>query len=95
MMLCSTLCYHYGFWRHTKPRFYAFKKFLKLKRENPLSRVKMQKKTLEAVKKEVERYEIMVFLDPVHRTPGRMMELRAWKSIQRILEKCQAEDEDI
>ena len=55
----------------------------------------MQKKTLEAVKKEVERYEIMVFLDPVHRTPGRMMELRAWKSIQRILEKCQAEDEDI
>lgn len=91
MMLCSTLCYHYGFWRHTKPRFYAFKKFLKLKRENPLSRVKMRKKTLEAVKKEVERYEIMVFLDPVYRTPGRMMELRAWKSIQHILEKCQAE----
>jgi len=91
MMLCNTLCYHYGFWVHTKPRFLAFKKFLKLKRENPLSKVKMQKKTLNAVKAEVEWHETEMFLDPVRRTQGRIDEVRAWKSIQHILEKCQSE----
>lgn len=91
MLLCNTLCYHYGFWVHTKPRFFAFKKFLKLKRENPLTRVKLQKKTLEAVKREAEWHETEMFLDPVQRTPGRRAEMRAWKSIQHILEKCQAE----
>ncbi len=91
MLLCNTFCYHYGFWVHTKPRFFAFKKFLKLKRKNPLTKVKLQKKTLEAVRREAEWYEIEMFLDPVQRTPGRRDEMRAWKSIQHILEKCQAE----
>lgn len=91
MMLCNTLCYHHGFWKHTKPRFYAFKKFLNLKRENPLTKVKMQKKTLEAVKAEIESHEIAMFVDPVRQTPGRRAELRAWKSIQRILEQFQLE----
>ncbi len=91
MLLCNTFCYHYGFWVHTKPRFFAFKKFLKLKKKNPLTKVKMQKKTLEVVKKEVERLEVSIYLDPINRTPGRRAELRAWKSIQHILEKCQAD----
>lgn len=91
MLLCNTLCYHYGFWDHTKPRFFAFKKFLKLKRENPLTKVKLQKKTLEAVREEVEWLDIEMFLDPVWQTQGRRDEMRAWKSIQHILEKCQAE----
>ena len=90
MLLCNTLCYHYGFWVHTKPRFFAFKKFLKLKKKNPLTRVKMQKKTLEVVKKEVERLEVLIYLDPINRTPGRRAELRAWKSILHILEKFQS-----
>ena len=89
MMLCNTLCYHYGYWVHTKPRFLAFKKFLKLKRENPLSKVKMQKKTLEAVKAEVEWHETVMFLNPIWRTRGRIDEMRAWKSIYLILEQCQ------
>lgn len=91
MLLCNTFCYHYGFWVHTKSRFFAFKQFLKLKRENPLTKVKLQKKTLEAVRREVEWHETEMFLDPVQRTFGRRDEMRAWKSIQRILEKCQAE----
>ena len=89
MILCSVLCYNYGFWPHTKLRFHAFKKLLKLKRENPLTLVKMQKKTLEAVKNEVKHYE-NVLLNPIYRTPGRLAELRAWKSIQHILEKLQS-----
>lgn len=91
MMLCNTLCYHYGFWKHTKPRFYAFKKFLNLKRENPLTKVKMQKKTLEVIKAEIEFHETAMFIDPVKRTLGRQCELRAWKSIRRILEQFQLE----
>ena len=91
MMLCNTLCYHCGVWNHTKPRFSAFKKFLKLKKKNPLSKVKMQKKTLEAVRREVEWHETEMFLEPSRRTPGRRAELRSWKSIQHILEKCQTE----
>ena len=91
MLLCNTLCYHHGFWAHTKPRFFAFKKFLKLKRKNPLTKVKLQKKTLEAVGREAEWHETEMFLDPVRRTTGRIAEMRAWKSIQHILEKCQAE----
>jgi len=94
MLLCSIFCYHYGFWSHTKPRFYAFKKFLKLKRANPLTQVKMQKKTLEAVKNEVKHYETMLFLNPINRTPGRLAEVRAWKSILKILEQCQSEKKD-
>jgi hypothetical protein len=54
----------------------------------------MQKKTLEAVKNEVKHYENMLFLNPVHRTPGRLAEIRAWKSIQRILEQFQLEKKD-
>ena len=91
MLLCNTFCYHYGFWVHTKPRFFAFKKFLKLKRENPLTKVKLQKKTLEAVRREAEWHDIGMFLNPVARTKGRRDVLRAWKSIQHILEKCQTE----
>ena len=91
MLLCDTFCYHYGFWVHTKPRFFAFKKFLKLKRENPLTKAKLQKKTLEAVRREAEWHETEMFLDPYRLTLGRRGEMRAWKSIQHILEKCQAE----
>ena len=90
MMLCNTLCYHYGFWRHTKQRFLAFKKFLSLKKANPLSSIKMKKSTLFAVKKEVEQLDIEMYLNPIRRVPGRYAELRAWKSIQHILEKCQS-----
>lgn len=90
MMLCDTLCYHYGFWAHTKPRFMAFKKFLSLKRANPLSSIKMEKSTLLAVKREVEQIDVDMYLNPVLRVPGRYAELRAWKSIQRILERFQA-----
>lgn len=92
MMLCNTLCYHCGVWDHTKPRFFAFKKFLRLKKKNPLTKVKMQKKTLEAVGREVEWHETEMFLEPSRRTPGRRAELRAWKSIHHILEKCQVEN---
>lgn len=90
MMLCNTLCYHYGFWRHTKPRFLAFKKFLSLKRANPLSSIKMKKSTLLAVKEEVEQLDVEMYLNPIRRVPGRRAELRAWKSIQHILEKFQS-----
>lgn len=90
MMLCDTLCYHYGFWQHTKPRFLAFKKFLSLKRANPLSNIKMENSTLLAVKREVEQIDVDMYLNPVLRVPGRYAELRAWKSIQRILERFQA-----
>lgn len=89
MMLCETLCYHYGFWAHTKPRFMAFKKFLKLKRPNPLTKVKLQKKTLDAVRKKISELDIEMFINPVARVPGRMAELRAWQSIHLILEQCQ------
>ena len=89
MMLCDTLCYHYGFWAHTKPRFMAFKKFLKLKRPNPLTKVKLQKKTLDAVRKKISELDIEMFINPVARVPGRMAELRAWQSIHLILEQCQ------
>lgn len=89
MMLCSTLCYHYGFWVHTKPRFLAFKKFLKLKRFNPLTEVKLQEKTLEAVKREIVAIDTAIYLDPTQRTPGRRAEFGAWRSIQLILEHCQ------
>lgn len=92
MMLCDTLCYHYGFWDHTKPRFLAFKKLLKLKRDNPLSKIKHQKKTLEAVKLEFESHETAMWLNPINRTPGRRAETRAWKSILNVLERCQAEE---
>ena len=54
--------------------------------------LKMQKKTLEAVGREVEWHETEMFLEPSRRTPGRRAELRAWKSIQHILEKCQVEN---
>ena len=90
MMLCNTLCYHYGFWQHTKPRFLAFKKFLSLKRANPLSSIKMKKSTLLAVKEEVEQLDVEMYLNPIRRVPGRRAELRAWKSIQHILEKFQS-----
>lgn len=92
MLLCNTLCYHYGFWPHTKARFLAFKKFLKLKKPNPLSRVKLQKNTLEAVKAKAEWLETEIFIDPTKKTPGRLAEMRAWKSIQHILERCQIEE---
>ncbi len=92
MMLCDTLCYHCGFWGHTKPRFLAFKKLLKLKRDNPLSKIKQQKKTLEAVKLEFESHETALRLNPINRTPGRRAETRAWKSILNILERCQTEE---
>ena len=88
MMLCDIFCYHYGFWRHTKPQFLAFKKFLSLKRDNPLSSIKMEKSTLIAVKKEVEQLDIELYLNPVLQMPGRYAELRAWKSIQNINRKC-------
>ena len=71
MLLCNTLCYHYGFWRHTKPRFLAFKKFLSLKRANPLSSIKMKKSTLLAVKEEVEQLDVEMYLNPIRRVPGR------------------------
>lgn len=90
MMLCDTLCYHYGFWQHTKPRFLAFKKFLNLKRANPLSSIKMEKSTLLAVKREVEQIDADMYLNPVLRMPGKYAELRAWKSVQHILERFQA-----
>lgn len=90
MMLCNTLCYHYGFWQHTKPRFLAFKKFLSLKRANPLSSIKMKKSTLLAVKEEVEQLDAEMYLNPIRRVPGRRAEFRAWKSIQCILEKFQS-----
>lgn len=90
MLLCDILCYHYGFWAHTKSRFFAFKKFLTLKKENPLTKVKLQKKTLEAVRREADGHEIEMSLYPTLQTPGKRGELRAWKSIQHILEKCQS-----
>lgn len=90
MMLCNTLCYHYGFWPHTKPRFLAFKKFLSLKRANPLSSIKIEKSTLRAVKREAEQLDIEMYLNPGLRVPGMYAELRAWKSIQHILEGFQA-----
>ena len=90
MMLCNILCYHYGFWQHTKPRFLAFKKFLSLKRVNPLSSIKMKKSTLLAVKEEVEQLDVEMYLNPIRQVPGRRAELRAWKSIQHILEKFQS-----
>ena len=71
MILCNTFCYHHGYWKRTKTRFYAFKKFLNLKRENPLTKVKLQKKTLEAARREAEWHGIKMILDPAKQTPGR------------------------
>lgn len=90
MLLCDTLCYYYGFWNHTRPRFAAFKHLLRLKRDNPVAKIKLKKKTLDAVTTEVESLERHLLLNPHMATPGKKCELRAWKSIQHILEKCQA-----
>lgn len=89
MMLCNTLCYHYGFWPHTRPRYYAFKKFLNLRKDNPLSKVKMLKKTYNAVFNEVEAMNIALKTDLGKRIPGYYSERRAWKSILHILHKFQ------
>ena len=88
IMLCSTLCYHYGYWPHTRPRFYAFMKLLALKRPNALSSIKMNKSTYDAVEQEINGLKNEQKEHPWH-TPGYRSELRAWCSIAKLLKKIQ------
>lgn len=92
--LCDTLCYHYGFWPHTRPRFYSFKKILarKITKANPLIKlfevegdaiVSDVAGKLASLEFEYEHYRI-------HRIPGRRSEIHAWRQILRLVEKLYA-----
>jgi len=88
LALCDTLCYHYGFWPHTRARFESFKRLMKGKTEMSNPFIDLFRRdaarvvdTMSLVVDDlVHDYEHF----PLYKVPGRRDEIRAWKMLFKL-----------